>query len=95
MTYQNSPSCCVLEANSSLSLSLNAFHSQLRSDHGPTQTPPHSPPAHGLLNLTRFVSWPILLWGASDETVLTLANPVTQYGCSGNNPDLLRLLSFS
>lgn len=95
---QNSPSSCVLDASSSRSLSLKAFHSQLLSDQAPPHTPPYSPPAQGLCSLIRFVSWELPeLWDAFDELVFvrTLAKPVIEYGCSGRRPKRRRRVPFS
>jgi hypothetical protein len=79
LTHQNSPSYCDLDAKSSRSRSLSAFHSQLRSDQAPVHMPPHSLPAHGLRSLIRFVSCePLLLLCDESDVVLTLASPVTQ-----------------
>lgn len=80
-TYQNSPSCCDLDASNSRSRSLNAFHSQLLSDQAPPQIPPYSEPAHGLRSLTRFVSCKALMLvceSMADCVVRTRASPVTQ-----------------
>lgn len=93
---QNSPSFWEREASSSLSLSLNAFHSQLRSDQAPPHTPPHSPPAQGLRSLMRFVSKePPLIWDESEEVVRMRARPVMQYGCSESRPERLCLVPLS
>lgn len=93
---QNSPSFCDRDASSSRSRSLNAFHSQLRSDQAPPQTPPHSPPAQGLRNRIKLVSnEPPLIWDESEDVVRIRARPVMQYGCSDNNPERLCLVPLS
>uniref|UniRef100_A0A182LYN8 Uncharacterized protein n=1 Tax=Anopheles culicifacies TaxID=139723 RepID=A0A182LYN8_9DIPT len=55
---QNSQSLDERDDSSSRSRSFSAFHSQLRSDHAPHQTPPHSPPIQGLRSRIRLVSPP-------------------------------------
>uniref|UniRef100_A0A182IZJ2 Uncharacterized protein n=1 Tax=Anopheles atroparvus TaxID=41427 RepID=A0A182IZJ2_ANOAO len=90
---QNSQSFDEREERSSRSRSFRAFHSQLRSDQAPHQTPPHSPPIQGLRSRIRLVSpdeEPLPCVTESVELARTRASPVTQYGCS-RRPEDVRL----